>query len=233
MLDVKIIKLINNRYPNITKDIGESMGLLNIVFDELMNKLNNDITNALNERNYDLASDCLKLHEYVNEAYKENFEIIEYVKNIEADEMEDGVTKEFAQGENKVITSYGNYAVDQSADHTLYESFEYKRPKGFKLRGITVESNSWANVLIETCEILYAIDSSIFADFANDKNMNGKTRSYFSVTDSNIRKPKKLESGNIYIETNLSANSIKQIIIKMLKKYQIKLQDFVVYFKED
>lgn len=63
--------------------------------------------------------------------------------------------------------------------------------------------------------------------------MNGKKRNYFSLTGNNIRVPKKLQSVDIYVETNLSANSIKQIIIKMLKKYQVKLTEFIVYYRAD
>ena len=115
----------------------------------------------------------------------------------------------------------------------MYENFEHNRPIGFKLFGNIVEANTWAKVLIETCEILYKMDEKVFISFANDKNMNGKKRDYFSFTDNNIRKPKKLKSTDIFIETNLSANSIKQVIIKMLKKYQIKLQDYVVFYRAD
>jgi uncharacterized protein YeeX (DUF496 family) len=40
-------------------------------------------------------------------------------------------------------------------------------------------------------------------------------------------------SGSIYVETNMSSNSIRNIIIKMLKEYNIKISDFKLYFRAD
>ena len=233
MLNKDMLKIINNSYPSKAKDIGESISLLNLVLDELLNKINQDVSVALKEKNYEIASNCLKLHEFINETYEENSEILEYIENIASEDTEDDTTEDSLENERVIIPNYEDYIVDQSIPHTLYENFEHKRPKGFKLLGNTVDANNWAKVLLETCEMLYRIDEKIFISFANDKNMNGKKRNYFSFDDKNIRKPKKLKSTDFFVETNLSANSIKQIIIKMLKKYQIKLQDYVVYYRAD
>jgi uncharacterized protein YeeX (DUF496 family) len=233
VLNKDTLKIICNSYSGKAKDIGESISLLNLVLDELMNKINQDVSAALIEKNYDIANVWLKLHEYINEAYEENREIVEYIESNASDDIEDDITGDLMEYEDNTIPNYDDYKVDQSIPHTLYEDFEHKRPKGFKLLGNFVEANTWAIVLLETCEMLYNIDERIFTDFTNDKNMNGKKRDYFSFTVNNIRKPKKIKSADIYIEINLSANSIKQIIIKMLKKYQIKLHDYVVYYRAD
>ena len=228
-----MLGVINDSYPDKAKDIGESISLLNIVLDELLNKIEQDMHIALNDKKYSIANNCLKLHEYINEVYEENTETIEYIDSITSEETDDAVAVELSEAEENTIPNYDDYKVDQSVPHTLYEDFEFKRPVKFKLRENIVEANTWHRVLLETCEILYMIDEKIFTSFIHDKNMNGKKRNYFSLTKDNIRKPKKLEGGDVYIETNLSANSIKQIIIKMLKKYQIKLSDFVVYYRAD
>lgn len=38
---------------------------------------------------------------------------------------------------------------------------------------------------------------------------------------------------NIYVEMNLSANGIRNLLIKMLNKYNIKLSDYKIYLKTD
>ena len=40
-------------------------------------------------------------------------------------------------------------------------------------------------------------------------------------------------SGSIYVETNMSSNSIRNIIVKMLREYDIKVNDFKLYFRAD
>lgn len=228
MLSKDMLKIINNNYPSKAKDIGETISLLNLVLDELMNKISQDVSVALKEKKHDIANNRLDLHKHIYEIYEENSEIVEYIENIVSEDTED-----LSEYEENTIPNYDDYKVDQSIPHTLYEDFEHKRPVRFKLLGNTVEANSWSKVLLETCEILYKVDANLFTSFINDKNMNGKKRNYFSLTGNNIRVPKQLQSADIYVETNLNANSIKQIIIKMLKKYQVKLMEFNVYYRAD
>lgn len=233
LLNKEILNVINNSYLNGAKDIGESISLLNMVLEELMNKIGQDMSAALNEKNYPTIKYCMDLHKDINKTYEENKELIEYIEGITSEETCDETKEDLIESEEVAITDYDSYKVDQSIPHTLYENFEYKRPVRFKLHENIIEANTWNKVFFETCEILYKLDKSIFRSFVYDKKMNGKKRSYFSMTEDNIRKPNKLECDDIYIETNLSANSIKQIIIKMLEKYNIKLSDFTVYYRAD
>ena len=57
-----------------------------------MNKINQDVSAALIEKNYDIANVWLKLHEYINEAYEENREIVEYIESNASDDIEDDIT---------------------------------------------------------------------------------------------------------------------------------------------
>jgi len=233
MLNNNLLKTICERYPNKAKDLGESIGLLNMVLDELLNNINQDVSKNLINRNHEIAGKSLELHQKICCEYDENNEIIEFVENLISEDLNIESIVQTDEDEKKTIPDYSKYVVDQKIPHTLYENFEFKRPIGFKLYDNTVEATNWANVLQFTCELLYSFNSQIFTSFVNDKNMNGKKKSYFSLSENNIRKPRKLQRAQIYIETNLSANSIKQIIIKMLKKYQIKLTDYIVYFRAD
>lgn len=231
MFDKDALKIINENYPKKAKDIVESIGLLNLVLNELMNKINQDVSIALRKNEYDLANSCTKLHQHINNIYKKNRATIEYIEGIASDKNE-FIEEEMAYERNP-IPNYDDYKVDQAVAHTLYEDFAHKRPIEFKLLNNTVEVSAWINVFIETCEILYKMNSKLFTSFAYDKNMNGKKRNYFSLTGDNIRVPKKLRAADIYVETNLSANQIRQIIVKMLKRYKIELEEFKVYYRAD
>ena len=64
--------------------------------------------------------------------------------------------------------------------------------------------------------------------------MNGKKAIYFSrVKLPTMRSAREIKIANIYVETHLSANGIRNLLIKMLNKYNIKLSDYKIYLKAD
>lgn len=48
-----------------------------------------------------------------------------------------------------------------------------------------------------------------------------------------MRKPVKLKNHDIYIETNMSANSIRNLLVKLLKRYEIKITDYQIFLRAD
>lgn len=230
MFSKELIESICKSYPKKAKDIGESIGYLNLIIDELLSDINEDVSKALGDRNHKRATNCIDIHSKICEIYDENINLIE---SLETDEKEADVIEQTDEEEKRVIPDYNKYVVDHSIPHTLYENFEFKRPIGFKLKDSEIPAATWIDVFLSTCEILCKIDLQVFKSFIADKNMNGRKMNYFSCSKDNMRKPRKLECADVYIESNLSANSIKQIIIKMLRKYNIKITEFIVYFRAD
>lgn len=230
MFSKELIESICKSYPKKAKDIGESVGLLNMVIDELLSDINEDVTKALEGREHKKATNCIEMHSQICGIYDENLNLIE---SLETEEKEVDVIEQTDEEEKRVIPDYNKYVVDHTVPHTLYEDFEFKRPISFKLKDSEIKVSTWIEVFQSTSELLCKIDSQIFKSFVDDKNMNGRKKSYFSLTEKNIRKARKLECADIYIESNLSANSIKQIVIKMLRKYNIKVTEYIVYFRAD
>lgn len=100
----------------------------------------------------------------------------------------------------------------------MYENFTHIRPFGFKINNNRlIEGRTWQEVLIKTSEILFNKYRTKLLSFENNKNMNGKKNKYFSCKAEGIRKPE-LVANSIYIETNMSENAIRNLIIKMLKQ---------------
>ena len=48
-----------------------------------------------------------------------------------------------------------------------------------------------------------------------------------------MRKPVKLKWANIYIETNLSANQIRNIVAKLLRLCNLSITDYNIFFRAD
>lgn len=124
-------------------------------------------------------------------------------------------------------------ALDKKKPHTLTEDFKYKRPCGFILRGTPYTSKTWSELYIHLCTHLLNTDQKIFNSLENNQDhISNRNNKYFSSNPSDLRSPQKCGS-SIYVEMNLSANSIRDSIKRLLKTYNINHADIAIYLRED
>ena len=229
-MDRQLIEFINENYPKKAKDLAESFLISNIILAESLEDLGKDIAKAFEEKDYSLVGELTQFHKNINSLIDKNDEKISELQpedyELEQEELEDKNLGE--------IPNYEDYLVDQNVAYTLYSDLTHKRPKSFTIEGQAFEADSWKEMLLKTCSYLYEKDSSIIDSFPVDKTMNGRKRKSFSFKpDQELRSPRQVEGSNLYIESNLSANGIKQLIVKMLRKYKIALSDFIIYLRAD
>jgi hypothetical protein len=158
--------------------------------------------------------------------------IEEMICGLELEEVE--ISEETEEETEKwSIPNYSDYVVDSQVEHTLYENFIHKRPAGFKVNGRqTIEVRTWQGMLLRTCELLMETDEEKFMSFQEIDEMNGKKIKYFSIDPAGMTKPRKV-NGKIYVEINQSGNGVRNMIIKMLKRYGYKISEFKVYCRAD
>lgn len=53
---------------------------------------------------------------------------------------------------------------------------------------------------------------------------------YFSISLRSMRSPKRI-ANKLYIETNLSANSVRNLLVKILKEYDFRITDLKIYLR--
>lgn len=111
--------------------------------------------------------------------------------------------------------------------------FTGTKPIKFKLLGEEKDVTSWKDLFFFICESLSSLDIKIFDDFIHNSEFRGRTRWYFSYDEKQISTPELIHNTNIYAEKNLSANIIRDILIKIFKKYSIGESDFQVYLKSE
>lgn len=131
------------------------------------------------------------------------------------------------------MPNYQEYSVNTKEEHNLHEDFTYKRPYAFKLDDESIKVKTWQQMLIRTCELLYALDQKRFIQFENDPGMKGRKQKIFSSNPDDMRSPGKIEGCPLYVETNLSANSIRNLISRILGRYGIKNNRFKIYLRAD
>ncbi len=102
-----------------------------------------------------------------------------------------------------------------------YYDLKNDKPSCFLFNGVFYPSDSWRNLLLTVCEILYSLNSELFCSFVNDKSMQGKKRTYFTYNKKNISgRYEKIKKSPVFVEINFSAKDILILIDKMLKKFE-------------
>lgn len=136
---------------------------------------------------------------------------------------------------NKEKTNYNDkkFSVDVNIPHTLYENFTYTRPAYIEIESHRIDATQWKELFVKLCEYLIKKNEGLFRSFLHDPTMKGKKYVYFSEDYKIFRDARKLSNSNIYVESNFSAQTIRNIIIKMLEKYKIPKHKCLIYLRKD
>lgn len=229
-MELKIfLEELKSNFPDKAIDISESLELIKETINDTIETVGNKINESIVNRDFETVRHFSELAE---EGHKYEVKIDEIIKQLEVEqEIIQSQTDE--SEDTKIIPNYSDYLVDNNVEHSLYENFTHIRPYGFKIQnGDLIEVKTWQELLIKTCQICMNEDLNKFISFQDDKKMNGKKNKYFSVKESDMRKPEFLGNG-MYVETNMSGNGIRNLILKMIKEYGMKINDYKVYFRAD
>jgi hypothetical protein len=218
-----LVSIIKDDFPEQAIDLTDCLDLALITLDATVVEIQSRISAAIQSRDFSRVKDLTNLAETINRL---EVEMAEIKQNLEPDEME-------VQPEDSKSVNYEEYKVDSKIPHTLYEDFSHKRPHAIEFNNKRIEVKTWLEVLLETCNVLISKDQDLFHKLSNDPKMKGKKSAYLTEDPNLLRKPVKLKNTTLYIESNLSANSIRNLIVKMLQKYGIKASEFLIYLRAD
>lgn len=233
-MDLKAFEFLGEEVPSSVSDIREALDLLAASIDRAVEQVGEKVGKSFANKDFKKASELSLNSEELDSISRKIQRVIGDLdtiidnRNIEEDSKKiDGI-------DDKSIPNYSDYLVDMDVEHNLYEDLTHKRPCAFKIEGTRVEIKDWKGALVQTINYLAKKDPSIVRSFVDDYKMNGKKVVYFSrVNLPNMRAAREIKLANIYVETNLSANGIRNLLIKMLNKYNIKLSDYKIYLKAD
>ncbi len=123
-------------------------------------------------------------------------------------------------------------SIDEKEFYTIDDDFDItgKKPISFEIDGIRFSVKSWKEILIKTLEYLSDINLSIVKSFTQDSDFQGREKRIISSSEDNIRQAAKIKDG-IFVETNLSANSILANIKLICEKFGLENDDFIYYVK--
>jgi hypothetical protein len=168
------------------------------------------------------------LSEFIISSNKIELQIKNYFAiNPEDDDLE----KESVQDkkEKQIIKEFNDATL-----HTLDENFTYQRPYGFVLRGSAYKGlKTWKSFYMQVLRELKEYNSDQFFQLPEETQFVSKRgRPFFARSSDELRIAERLDT-DFYIEVNLSANAIRNIIIDLLEHFAIDSKEMKIYLRED
>lgn len=108
------------------------------------------------------------------------------------------------------------------------ESYIGKSISAFTFKGKKYEIRKWKNLLIQICAIMAAIHRDKFEQVLN---LVGRRRPFFTKSQNELRAPERIEGTDIYVETNLNANSIVKLLIDVISLFGYTKEDLLIEIK--
>ena len=105
---------------------------------------------------------------------------------------------------------YDAFRVDETVPYDLSSVITNKKPAAFSLYGQKIDVDSWKQMLLQTCALLNRIRDGVGLDT-----------------------PAKIPDADLYVETHVSARYLKKMISKLLGKYNIPEEEYLIYLRKD
>ncbi|RJP74546.1 MAG: restriction endonuclease subunit R [Candidatus Zixiibacteriota bacterium] len=94
-----------------------------------------------------------------------------------------------------------------------------KNLTSFVFDGKRYDADKWIQLLSKICDLMRLQFSK---DFDRVLNLQGKVRPYFSLNENRLRAPQKIPNTDIFMETNLGAESIAKLAYKVILLFGYK-----------
>jgi len=147
---------------------------------------------------------------------------------------DDIVVEDFIHSYIKEVKKYPIYIkskteiIPSSRTHSVLTKGIYtgKSIMSFTLEGVKkYKVRSWKELLIKICNIMVSTHRN---NFEKVLKLVGRKRPYFTKNSGELRSPERINGTNIYVEVNLSANSIVKLSENILALFGYKEDDLVV-----
>ncbi|WP_066173787.1 hypothetical protein [Bacillus marinisedimentorum] len=225
-----IIAAIKKDFPGRAVDLSESLELLNETVSGTMNEVNDKINEAFLNRDFEAREEYNKVAMAI---YKYEQLLQGVADELDVDRVEIQAREDISGSEGGSKRNEEAFLVDSKVEHTLYEDFTYKRPSGFRIGDSErMEVKTWKEMLHKMIELLIMQDEEKVTRLIRMDKMNCRKRRCFSENSAELVNPLQVSDG-LFVETNLSSNGIRNMMVKLLKEYDLNVGDLKVYFRAD
>ena len=161
------------------------------------------------------------------------------LSNIDAklDEIIEEEENENESNTTAVRVDYNKYLVDKTLPYKLLDDFKNTSPYAFTFDGIQYLVDSWYEITVKVCEILYNRDKNLFCEIAGNCGIRGRKNAYIAFKNEyparTIAVKKQLLDTDIVIEQRLSANQHMIVVKRLLDKFRIPRTAIEIFLESD
>ncbi len=105
------------------------------------------------------------------------------------------------------------------------ETYKNKSISSLTFKGRRYEVNSWKDMLVQICNIMLATHRDRFEQVLN---LRGRKKPYFTKNPNELTRPEKISGTDIYVEVNMSANTIVRFSIDILSLFGYMKDDLSI-----
>lgn len=217
-----VIEYLKENHRARAIQLEDKLSSVNVVLLEILKDFLGEAHKMLESKDYNGAMDLIETQKNINEVLNNNRALINKLKvdNIEEED-------------NKRLQQYDQYLVSTDVPHGLNEDFRFKRPYAFSMGKHYQEVSTWKEMLVATCEYLNKLNPKMFESFAEDKSMQWGQTYNFSKNPDLLRTGALIEGSDVYVETSKDSIAVRQLIIKMLDRFELNTEDFKVFLRAD
>lgn len=231
-----LCEFIKIEYPKDSKDLSEALDLVVLALDSAYDSIAKTLNSSIISQKLEQISILAPKLEQIISVKKSVDDVAGLLTDTEA--LEDEIIAEEIEEavEKREIPNYSEYAIDTSIPHSLYEDFTHTKACGFKLNDTVYEAKNMRGVIIRLCEILAEKDSNKIISFIDDPSMKGRKAPYFSnklIIEDGINKNEQIGNLNVYVWVNLSCNQIRNVIKRILRKFDLSFESFKIFLRAD
>ncbi len=124
--------------------------------------------------------------------------------------------------------------LNREVPHRLDEDFTYKRPHGFILEGQgTTGVTTWQRLYELVLQRIHDSNAEKFRGLCDDPEFTtSRGNSTFTTDPGRLRKALEVRAG-LYVESNLSANGIRDILRRVLTTFAIPTDKLLIFLRQD
>lgn len=229
----KLLSFFKEEFPKDAIDIQACIEWLNQCIagskDRIINIIIPKVCNNMEYQKVKLYTDLLEFLDSKKSSLDEYYDLLEI-----NEETQQNIINDEELDSNETTPNYELLKIDSDIAYSIFEDFTYTRPHGFELFGKRYMAKDWKEVFVKTCEVLAQRDLNLFESFVNDSSMQGKKVAYFcNDIKTVVRNPVKVKGTSVFVMTNMSANSVRNVIERMLRKYKIKTSSYKIFLRAD
>ena len=229
-----VIKYGYKNHKKTLQDILDCVEMLQSSICDLYDQVAEDVHNLMKDRKMDEVGQIQPYLSEIIDVQNQIETLVRFFSENDDDPQDDVLINEQDEDEelkNEKI-DYSLYAENQDKPHMIYENYEHKKICAFMLEGKKYVAKNWQDALVTLCELMAERDYDKLVSFIDMDEFSGRKVKYFGKTY--VEKRNCLIDGtDIYVWINLSANSIRNVMKKILKHYNINSNSFYIYLRAD